>query len=243
MALNADKLKSMKYSDLQKLAKKNGIKGNLPKSQIIQDLLEVPYSTRTDELASLNSSGFLVKPTEKTPEDQKVYRPSTSSSLGPQASPNLKLSSLQLPRPPAKKPRKASASVRVPMVMGGSDRCKPPTSTEIATFRPGIKALREVRHFQKTSGFLIPKLPFSRIIKEIALIVCRDKPTLKFQVLALECLQEAAEAYLVQLFEDTLLCAIHARRVTIMDKDMRLARRIRGESDAIFLTRKTTMKR
>jgi histone H3 len=55
------------------------------------------------------------------------------------------------------------------------------------------------------------------------------KVGVRFQSLALEGLQEAAEAYLVGLFEDTNLCAIHAKRVTICPKDMQLARRIRGE--------------
>lgn len=55
------------------------------------------------------------------------------------------------------------------------------------------------------------------------------KSDLKFQAQAVLALQEAAEAYLVGLFEDTNLCAIHAKRVTIMPKDMQLARRIRGE--------------
>lgn len=55
------------------------------------------------------------------------------------------------------------------------------------------------------------------------------KPDLRFQSAAIGALQEAAEAYLVGLFEDTNLCAIHAKRVTIMPKDIQLARRIRGE--------------
>ena len=69
-------------------------------------------------------------------------------------------------------------------------------------------------------------MPFQRLVKEIAGNI---DPTLRFQSQALLALQEAAEAYLVGLFEDTNLCAIHARRVTIMQRDMALARRIRGE--------------
>ncbi|KAL3682165.1 hypothetical protein R1sor_000187 [Riccia sorocarpa] len=78
-------------------------------------------------------------------------------------------------------------------------------------YRPGTVALREIRKYQKSTELLIRKLPFQR---------------LSSAVLAL---QEAAEAYLVGLFEDTNLCAIHAKRVTIMPKDIQLARRIRGE--------------
>jgi len=73
---------------------------------------------------------------------------------------------------------------------------------------------------------LIPKLPFQRLVREIARKV---NPDLRFQANALIALQESSEAYIVGLMEDTNLCAIHAKRVTIMSKDMNLARRIRGE--------------
>ena len=93
-------------------------------------------------------------------------------------------------------------------------------------YRAGTVALQDIRHFQKTSALLIRKLPFQRLVREIA----QDfKTDLRFQSAAILCLQEAAEAYLVRLFDDANLCAIHARRVTIMPKDILLARRIRGE--------------
>merc|ERR1711927_76863 len=76
-------------------------------------------------------------------------------------------------------------------------------------YRPGTVALREIRKYQKSTELLIRKL--------------------RFQSHAVLALQEAAEAYLVGLFEDTNLCAIHAKRVTIMPKDIQLARGIRGE--------------
>ena len=94
-------------------------------------------------------------------------------------------------------------------------------------YRPGTVALREIRKFQKSCELLIRKLPFQRLVKEIAQAFKID---LRFQSAAIGALQEASEAYLVALFEDTNLCAIHARRVTIMPKDMQLALRIRGES-------------
>ncbi|KAL3146538.1 5-hydroxytryptamine receptor 4 [Trebouxia sp. C0010 RCD-2024] len=120
-------------------------------------------------------------------------------------------------------------------------------------YRPGTVALREIRKYQKSTELLIRKLPFQRLVREIAqdfktgvchasvaafgcqhvrnslnvvAFVCAD---LRFQSSAVLALQEAAEAYLVSLFEDTNLCAIHAKRVTIMPKDIQLARRIRGE--------------
>ena len=93
-------------------------------------------------------------------------------------------------------------------------------------YRPGTVALREIRRYQKTAELLIRKLPFSRLVREVT----QDfKTDLRFQAQAIMALQEAAEAYLVGLFDDTNLCAIHAKRVTIMPKDMQLARRIRGE--------------
>merc|ERR1712146_245931 len=93
-------------------------------------------------------------------------------------------------------------------------------------FRPGTVALRDIRKFQKSTELLIRKLPFQRLVREIANDFKND---LRFQSSAVLALQEAAEAYMVGLFEDTNLCAIHAKRVTIMPKDMQLARRIRGE--------------
>ena len=87
-------------------------------------------------------------------------------------------------------------------------------------YRPGTVALREIRKYQKSTELLIRKL------REVAQDFKND---LRFQSSAVMALQEAAEAYLVSLFEDTNLCAIHAKRVTIMPRDMQLARRIRNE--------------
>ena len=93
-------------------------------------------------------------------------------------------------------------------------------------YRPGTVALREIRRYQKSTDLLIRKRPFQRLIREIA----QDfKADLRFQSSAILALQEASEAYLVGIFEDTNLCAMHAKRVTIMPKDIQLARRIRGE--------------
>lgn len=93
-------------------------------------------------------------------------------------------------------------------------------------YRPGTVALREIRKYQKSTDLLIRKLPFQRLVREIA---SEYKNDLRFQSSAVLALQEAAEAYMIGLFEDTNLCAIHGKRVTIMPKDMQLARRIRGE--------------
>ena len=93
-------------------------------------------------------------------------------------------------------------------------------------FRPGTVALREIRRYQKTTELLIKKMPFQRLVREIAQ---EFKTDLRFQSSSVMALQEASEAYLVGLFEDSNLCAIHAKRVTIMPKDMQLAKRIRGD--------------
>ena len=93
-------------------------------------------------------------------------------------------------------------------------------------FRPGTVALREIRRYQKTTDLLLRRAPFQRLVREVA----QDfKTDLRFQTSAVIAIQEACEAYLVGLFEDTNVCAIHAKRVTIMPKDIQLARRIRGE--------------
>ena len=82
-------------------------------------------------------------------------------------------------------------------------------------YRPGTVALREIRAYQKSTNLLLRKLPFQRLVREIAQAFNSD---LRFQSTAILALQEASEAYLVSLFEDTNLCAIHAKRVTIMRK-------------------------
>lgn len=94
----------------------------------------------------------------------------------------------------------------------------------VRRYRPGTVALRQIRKYQKTTNLLIRRLPFARLVREIAQ---NYKSDLRFQSTAIVALQEAAEAYLVQLFEDANLLAIHAKRVTIMPKDLEMAKRIR----------------
>ena len=93
-------------------------------------------------------------------------------------------------------------------------------------YKPGTVALREIQRYQKTTELLIRKLPFSRLVREVA----QDfKTDLLFQRSAIGALQEAAENFLISLMEDTNLCAIHAKRVTIFPKDMQLARKLRND--------------
>ncbi|KAG8042718.1 hypothetical protein G9C98_005358 [Cotesia typhae] len=88
--------------------------------------------------------------------------------------------------------------------------------------KSGVIALREIRFLRKTTKLIIPKLPFSRLVREIIM-----------QATALEALQEATEMYLVQFFEDSILLAYHSKRVTLMQRDMILMRRLRGRDDVI----------
>lgn len=111
---------------------------------------------------------------------------------------------------------KSIARKRVPVAGGVKPRPR---------YRPGTVALREIRKYQRSTDLLIRRLPFQRLVREIAQSLRGD---LRFQSAAVGALQEASEAYLVGLFEDTNLCAIHARRVTIAPKDLQLARRLRG---------------
>lgn len=107
----------------------------------------------------------------------------------------------------------------------------PTTPREVAKarrkFKRGTVALREIRKYQKSTELLIRRAPFQRLVREITQGISAEP--LRFQVDAVTALQEAAEAYLVGLMEDSNFCCIHAKRVTIMPKDMQLARRIRGE--------------
>ncbi|KAK1828850.1 putative histone H3-like centromeric protein cse-4 [Podospora conica] len=95
-------------------------------------------------------------------------------------------------------------------------------------YRPGTVALREIRQYQKSTDLLVAKLPFARLVREVASQYRGAGEEVRWQSQALLALQESAEAFLVHLFEDANLCAIHAKRVTIQPKDIQLARRIRG---------------
>ena len=90
----------------------------------------------------------------------------------------------------------------------------------------GTKALKEIRAYQRSTNLLLRRLPFARLVREIQEGFTFER--YRWQAAALLALQEATEAHLVGLFEDTNLCAVHAKRVTIMPRDMQLARRIRG---------------
>ena len=93
-------------------------------------------------------------------------------------------------------------------------------------FRPGTVAIREIKRYQKTGALLIPRAPFQRKVRSICQLI---EPDLRFRADSLEALQEVTESYIVGVFEDSVLCAVHAKRVTVMRKDFELALRIRGD--------------
>lgn len=96
--------------------------------------------------------------------------------------------------------------------------------------RPGTVAIKQIKHYQRTTDLLLRLSPFGRLIKEVAdTIGLNDGSTgYKWKKTAIEALQYAAEAYLVAMFEDTNKTAIHCKRVTIRPEDMHLVRELRG---------------
>ena len=119
-----------------------------------------------------------------------------------------------------------SKKVNTPMASVAGKTILMHTMKKVYRYRPGTVALREIRKYQKSTDLLLRKMPFQRLVREIAQDYRSD---LRFQAKAVLALQDASEAYLTGLFEDTNLLAIHSKRVTIFPKDMKLARRIRGE--------------
>lgn len=87
-------------------------------------------------------------------------------------------------------------------------------------------ALREIRRYQKSTDLLMAKAPFARLVRES--MADASGSVTRIQRVALEALQEAAEAFIVSWFEDVNLCAIHAKRVTIMAKDAQLLKTLRS---------------
>ncbi|XP_051899458.1 histone H3-like centromeric protein A [Pristis pectinata] len=139
---------------------------------------------------------------------------------------------------PARSPQREPRSPRVPrrpeersprgrLPVSPRARQRPPAPALRRRFRPGTRALMQIRKYQKSTDLLIRKLPFSRVVREVASRFTRGVD-FRWQANALLALQEAAEAFLVLLLEDAYLCTLHAKRVTLFPKDVQLARKIRG---------------
>lgn len=138
----------------------------------------------------------------------------------------------RLSRTPSKTPNSGSSSTS-PQKRGSLRQSKNTTldqsSRRKRRLKSGTRALREIKAFQRSTSLLIPKSPFCRLVREI--IEQFSYEHLRIQSSALEALQEATEMYLVQFFEDSMLCSIHAKRVTLMVQDCHLMRRLRGPAE------------
>ena len=96
-------------------------------------------------------------------------------------------------------------------------------------WRPGTVALREIKKYQGSVNTLMRKAPFQRLVREVAQSYHQSGTMMKWQASALAALQEATESYITGLLADANLLALHAKRVTLMARDLALARRLRGE--------------
>ncbi|CDW87275.1 histone h3 [Stylonychia lemnae] len=128
-----------------------------------------------------------------------------------------KISNVEMPAQAARKMAKLPVTTVAPANQ---------SKKKMKRFKPGQLALKQIKKLQSSTDLLVKKLPFQRLVREIAR---SSNPEIRFSIQGLLALQEAAECFLVGLFEDCHQCAIHANRVTVMPKDMQLARRLRGE--------------
>ncbi|KAE8585240.1 hypothetical protein XENTR_v10021254 [Xenopus tropicalis] len=136
-------------------------------------------------------------------------------------------------RPPRRvSPPLPTTSTRSPGRPSAPEQRKAPRATPKKRFRPGTRALMEIRKYQKSTELLIRKAPFSRLVREVCMTYACGL-NYSWQSMALMALQEASEAFLVRLFEDSYLCSLHAKRVTLYVQDIQLARRIRGVTEGL----------
>lgn len=190
----------------------------MPTEQAVKKKLSPPPSQSTGQKSPKKSLTSQKKLPSKTTPSKKL--PGTSSkksrkSMSPQKGVGAKRVEAA--------PKKAVGAMKEP----GKKMTVKGVAAKARRFKPGTVALREIRKFQKSTELLIRKAPFQRLVREIAE---NYKDDLRFQSNAIQAMQEAAEAYIVGLFEDTALCATHAKRITIQPKDMQLAIRLRGDS-------------
>ncbi|KKK15409.1 hypothetical protein P175DRAFT_0484190 [Aspergillus ochraceoroseus IBT 24754] len=150
--------------------------------------------------------------------------------MPPKTGKGTKIISAAGPSKATRKPRTAAKGGKRPPRTSNVQPGDPTPHGRTRRYKPGTVALKEIRKYQRSYDLLLRKLPFARLVREVALDLLPTEvgAELRWQSHAILALQEAAEAFLVHLFEDTNLCAIHAKRVTIMQKDIQLARRIRG---------------
>ena len=168
--------------------------------------------------------------TKQMPRNPNVDRPATAigSDVQPERRTTPKHKSGKLPIKGGKQPQKHKLVRRDKPVTGGIKKSH--------RYQPGLVALREIRRYQQSNECLIKKAPFHKLIREISqeYRVCPDGPgtpsvQVNFQSTAISALQKATENFIVGLFEDVNFLAVHAKRVTVMPRDIRLALRIGGD--------------
>ena len=163
--------------------------------------------------------------TKCTPKNPQLHKP--VAVLGKDVQPPRK-DIPQTPRKGGKQPRKFITHKMLRKGIKPTGGLKKPHR-----YRPGMVALREIRCYQRSTESLIRWTPFQKLIREISqeYRICPDGPgtpsvQVRFQSTTIAALQEAAENYIVGLFEDVNLLAIHARQVAIMPRDIRLVLQI-----------------
>ena len=217
---------------------------------IIRTKLQAQEPEEEEEIGLITPSNPKGLSTGEPPEpDLGMLPPGPRKTIGGQPKPSTSTQQRLKPKKPsARSVREAQEELKRILAEKREEKCKKAAAKMAKKggqkapkggvkkryrYRPGTVALKQIRQYQKSTELLIRKLPFQRLVREIAsdsevikLSLCGK---VRFQSAAVMARQEAAEAYLIGLFEDTNLCAIHARRVTIMPKDIQLARRICGE--------------
>ncbi|XP_076674148.1 uncharacterized protein LOC143372109 [Andrena cerasifolii] len=128
--------------------------------------------------------------------------------------------------------RKGEASSRASTSRGGKSDTLVLVNKHRIVYRRK-RVLKEIKYLQRSIKLLIPRAPFARLVREILMDLFPSEDINRIQAKALEALQEAAEAYIVQFFEDCILLSMHAKRVTLQIQDMILMRRLRGRDDVI----------
>ncbi|XP_031844492.1 histone H3.X-like [Nomia melanderi] len=118
-------------------------------------------------------------------------------------------------------------------ISGSQNREKSRTEVLVPRRRNKSHVFREIRHLRKSIKLLIPRSTFARLVKFIIFDLFPTLGVNRIQLSALEALQEATEAYMVQFFEDCILLAQHSKRITIKVQDMFLMRRLRGRGDIV----------
>jgi len=156
----------------------------------------------------------------------KLPRPGPATNEAPRTNPARNEASHT--RPPANEAPRKRLATNMGSQPSQGDRPKPKSKSALLGRIRGQTALQEIKRIQKCVHPLIPKLPFQRLVREVTQdAISTESDGFRFQGSALEVLQAAAEQYLTEVFEQTNLLSIHAKRVTIQPKDVQLSKRMR----------------